>query len=73
MYTTKTHTVDQIMKNPSLMHKAEHAALLHLHNLNLEGTDEEFVDIDDEFAELETVGEEEFFLSHCDSFNPYFE
>ena len=72
MYTTKTHTVDQIMKNPNLMHKAERAALLHLHNLNLEGTDEDFIDID-EFEELETAGEEEFFLSHCDSFDPYFD
>lgn len=44
----------------------EHSALIDIHNQNLEGCDQDFDDIDDEFEELEVVGEEDFFIHFCD-------
>lgn len=73
--TPRANTVDQVLANPKLMHRAEWATLVHLHNLNLEGSDEDFQDTDDEFESLEVTDEEEVFMDFQDhiDFDPIFD
>lgn len=72
-HVTRIVTADRIFANPGLIHRAEHEALIHLHNLNL-SDEEDFDDFDNELEGLEVVEIDAVFVDFADhvEFDPLF-